>query len=269
MSDNDTAVAELQGLLRKTADECFIEGFTTIPDEVVSEWTEEERGQVAEFCTSSDELINAPKCLWKYMGIEEDDSEFSNDPSAILDEPPAPGDPADVDRQNAEWIKALRDAEQTCKNAERDYLEAKEQASEAKKYLDGKIAELRRMIDRGPDRQAKLPLAGDQAEPASEPTESTVAPVPAEPEPWRSWPIHEIDGLKPGHIKSLAEAGIETMGQLTDHVAKHGDFWAKEIAGIGPKAAEVISESLDEFWKIKPWEQADDSATAPESEAAE
>jgi|GEM_PF-6663850 len=66
---------------------------------------------------------------------------------------------------------------------------------------------------------------------------------------WRDTKLSDI-GIKPGILKALAEHEpmIETLGALVDWQGAKGDFWAKDIKGIGEKAQEEIAEACDRFW---------------------
>ena len=75
-----------------------------------------------------------------------------------------------------------------------------------------------------------------------------------EPELWRGVKLAGDDFLPPGILKALAENStpITTLGELTDWQAEHGDFWAKDIPGIGEAAQEKIDEALMGWWKNNP-----------------
>lgn len=69
-------------------------------------------------------------------------------------------------------------------------------------------------------------------------------------ETWRTIPIGEaLQGLGSRIYKSFEDANINTLGDLTDFQAKHADFWVKDLAGVGPKAAEDIADASEAFWK--------------------
>jgi hypothetical protein len=69
-------------------------------------------------------------------------------------------------------------------------------------------------------------------------------------ETWRAIPIGEaLQGLGSRIYKVFEDAEINTLGDLTDYQAKKGDFWVKDLAGVGPKAAEDIADASEAFWK--------------------
>lgn len=85
---------------------------------------------------------------------------------------------------------------------------------------------------------------------------------------WRSVDLtmlEEHDGSLP--IKKLQQAGIETLGQLSDYQRKDADF--KQIKGVGAKAREKI-EAAQLAWfqanpsKWKPGEESTDGGGEPD-----
>lgn len=92
--------------------------------------------------------------------------------------------------------------------------------------------ELREVVLAGPSPQQMLDF--DAVEPSND---------------WRTLPIEEL-GLPVKHTAALREAGITTIGQLSPRVNVVG--WYKDVAGIGPKAAEEIELEFVEFWRDHP-----------------
>ena len=63
---------------------------------------------------------------------------------------------------------------------------------------------------------------------------------------WREELIEELagyDSITPNLIEKLIEAGIETLGDLADRTREKGDFWARDIKGVGALAAEKIGNA--------------------------
>lgn len=77
---------------------------------------------------------------------------------------------------------------------------------------------------------------------------------PADERSWRAWPLESLTsmGLQPRALKAMAGAGLETVGQLSDWQAKHGDFWIKEIKGIGKKVGDNVADVMERFWRERP-----------------
>lgn len=95
------------------------------------------------------------------------------------------------------------------------------------------------------------------------------APVPAAPAPekpqndaWRSVRLDSLevsDGkpLTPGKLKALAEhePRIETLGDLVDYQGAKGDWWAKEVKGLGKGGAEQLAVACERYWSEHPQER--------------
>lgn len=66
------------------------------------------------------------------------------------------------------------------------------------------------------------------------------------------WTLVRLDTLpfKPGTLKKLAKAGITTMGELADYTALKGEWWWKDIPGIGEAAAQEIEDITAKFWTV-------------------
>jgi len=78
----------------------------------------------------------------------------------------------------------------------------------------------------------------------------------AEDDDWREWREVEIaglDGITLAIRKHLAEntPPIITLGDLTDLQKEKGDFWSKDIPGIGPLAVEKIADATEKFWSLR------------------
>lgn len=167
-----------------------------------------------------------------------------------------------------EWMTRVHEATAETDEAEREYLSLKEQASEAKKVYEAKVIALRSITRSQPGPQREFSFDGEQG--AAEPSEpSTPARSPDEPavtmsqekldaaadeRSWRAWPLESLTsiGLQPRALKAMAGAGLETVGQLSDWQAKHGDFWIKEIKGMGKKVGDNVADVMERFWRERP-----------------
>jgi len=81
------------------------------------------------------------------------------------------------------------------------------------------------------------------------------------PDWWRDVPIAEL-GLPQGIVQRLAEAAIETIGQLATHTESGQHL--TDIPGIGQAKAEKIEDALQTFW-----ERNTDKLQSSDSVAAE
>lgn len=71
--------------------------------------------------------------------------------------------------------------------------------------------------------------------------------------PWRDELVEDVYGAKPGIVKSLHEADIQTMGDLTDFCAKGNDYTA--IKGIGEGKSDWMKEVDVAFWAANPQDE--------------
>lgn len=70
--------------------------------------------------------------------------------------------------------------------------------------------------------------------------------------PWAAVLLSTLFDPKKAICKALKKAGLETVGDFADFQAKKGDFWAKDLAGIGPKARQEIEDVFEKFWLANP-----------------
>jgi hypothetical protein len=68
------------------------------------------------------------------------------------------------------------------------------------------------------------------------------------------WTEVKLDTLpfKPRVLKALIKAELTTMGKLADFTALKGEWWWRDIPGIGATAAEEIEEITAKFWAANP-----------------
>lgn len=68
---------------------------------------------------------------------------------------------------------------------------------------------------------------------------------------WRKAPL--ADANITGRLaKKFAEAKITTLGQLSDLMNEHGDWWPREVAGVGEASAEAVANLFAAYWKQHP-----------------
>ena len=68
------------------------------------------------------------------------------------------------------------------------------------------------------------------------------------------WTLVKLNTLpfKPRVLKALEKASITTMGELADFTALKGEWWWKDIAGVGEAAAQEIEDITAKFWAANP-----------------
>lgn len=90
-------------------------------------------------------------------------------------------------------------------------------------------------------------------------------PAPAsDPEAWRAIPLSET-GIPAKIVQTLADAGLNTMGEMSDFMARGR---LTDIKGIGKGKAEQIENTLADYWVRHP-EYTPNAEPAPAPDAAE
>jgi hypothetical protein len=140
-----------------------------------------------------------------------------------------------------------------------DELDASEaelfKRSESRKRQKEVVGEIR-------ERLAKLIRARKEAHPLFDPPkpateqaaeEQAAAPLfdAAEKGDVDGLGVNRMD-LPKGVLTKLAKADILTIGDLRKHVNAHGDFWVKNLPGIGPEAGAKIGEAWSKFCDANP-----------------
>ena len=152
----------------------------------------------------------------------------------------------DVLEAGAELVMAQREEE----SAKQQVKVAKANLKTAQTYLgalmddsrEGRVRNFGAGGDQGPTLFDGDPPSGDDWRDV--PLEQLLGePLPGEDKP------HIPDGI----LKKLAENStpIVTLGDLTDWVNEKGDFWHKDIAGLGKAAADKITAATDAFWTAR------------------
>jgi len=124
----------------------------------------------------------------------------------------------------------------------------KTRTSDAKKAYDTALEELQQHSIEEP----QFPAMREPAKPADE-SSTPVEPIGTDDDlSWKSVPLASLidPEIKPGVLKALLEndPSITTMGELVDWQAAKGDFWAKDISGVGTSAQDSIAEATFAFW---------------------
>lgn len=141
-----------------------------------------------------------------------------------------------------------------------EYDRAAEDARLNKKNVEKLQAGLNRLIDDA--RQGIGPLFGTD-EPKAEKEdwrEVTMADV-------RAGKHRDFQALTQGIVDKLAEAGIVTVGDLTERQGQDG-VGLLAISGIGSVALEKIDNAMLAFWAAHPEAADSDAADTPEAEPA-
>lgn len=88
------------------------------------------------------------------------------------------------------------------------------------------------------------PLYKAETRADEEPTQPTEAPSS------RDVPIEEALGREIGKraYEAFEQKGIKTLGDFADLQSKHGEWWAKELPGVGPETQNKIADAAESFW---------------------
>lgn len=65
-------------------------------------------------------------------------------------------------------------------------------------------------------------------------------------------------GISQSTADMLMDRGFPTVGQLEAHMRTNGEFWAKEIKGVGPAKADLIAEAIAVLRRVFPQSEAAD-----------
>ncbi len=195
----------------------------------------------------------APKCTGYTDSPESTEAESGSEPP----EAEQTKEPL-IDDKQARAMFAARDV---VKKADANVLNTKEELKEAKEALG--VAQNRpiALIDEACTPNAGLPLFGDgedEPAPGSEGEEDRAEDGDAEsdePESdaWRAVDLMSLTDPKiPVYVQatlSRHEPPIVTLGELVDWQAKKGDFWVKDIQGLGAAGAKKIEDATTAYWE--------------------
>lgn len=111
----------------------------------------------------------------------------------------------------------------------------------AKASYESAVAQMLRIVD--DERNPELPFS----DPPSAGEQS--------PDAWKSVSLREVRGLGEGELAALAEAGIETIGKMSEYTSQHR---LTDIKGIGDAKAEKIENAMAEYWNEHPIPEPED-----------
>jgi len=156
---------------------------------------------------------------------------------------------------DAETVRLVTAAEREVGVCERELDSFKAMVGEAKKTLEARVIELRKLIrDRQTDRGTT---------PAPSILDMTDAPAAVVPEDlWRAYPIErwarygisakDVERLAAGEVKKAGERfPITTVGDLSNFSKPSPSGWVNgyaDIKGIGAAGADRISDAEAQFW---------------------
>lgn len=189
----------------------------------------------------------APKCIGYTDpdGTEAEGEPDTDEKAKDLLTPPL------IDDRAAKALFAARDE---VKEAEANVSAVKEELKEAKDELDVAQNRLNALIDEARNPNAGLPLFGDDEEPQPESETTDDAGDESESDAWRSVELGTLSDpcIPPKIVVTLAEQHdppIRTLGDLADWQLEKGDFWMKDIKGLGPAGAKKIEDATLAYYQ--------------------
>ena len=140
----------------------------------------------------------------------------------------------------------------------------------AKKEYENATLDLRQLIRKGPERLPLFDGVGS-TQTAAKPADATPdAPQGGEkfdPEGWRAVSLSDV-GLSKKICAALEKhhPSVTTLGEFQQLAAK-GEWWHRDVKGIGQSAVDEISDCMEAFWKKHPEFQS--TQPAPTEKPAE
>ncbi len=68
---------------------------------------------------------------------------------------------------------------------------------------------------------------------------------------WRQLSVKQL-GLPARYEQAILDKGIHKLGKLSAHIEEQGDFWAREIKGLGPGGRTAVEDAFEKFWEAHP-----------------
>lgn len=143
------------------------------------------------------------------------------------------------------------------------FQDANDTAKAYKKAMEAAQEELNDLLRQHVQGMGPL-FAGDGSKAADE---------PASEDAWRRHLLKNLTdpAIPEGTLKALAkhEPPIITMGDVSDWVRDKGDFWAKNIKGIGEAAQGKIADATAAYWEQNPQPEPKEPTEEPAGEQTE
>src|SRR6185437_4429820 len=170
-----------------------------------------------------------------------------------------------IDPEIAKKMEAIQTLGGEIKKKEREKSRHETEVSKAKAALDeerGILHQIERTLEELHDELATLAVGKNSERlPFGKTEKSEDKPVGDKPisntqdDAWRAVALSSLTpAIKPSKLKVLAEnhPPIETLGQLADWQAKKGEWWAKDITGLGDGGREQIEKACEAYYSANP-----------------
>ena len=173
-----------------------------------------------------------------------------------------------VDPEIAKKMEAIRDLGQQIKKKEREKSKHETICAEAKSTLDTErdaLHKIEHTLEELHDELATLAVGKNSERlPFGEAKKTENKPVGDKPisnaqDAWRDVALSSLTpAIKPSKLKVLAENNpqITTLGEMADWQAKKGEFWAKDLRGLGDGGREQIEKACEAYYAANPIQAA-------------
>jgi hypothetical protein len=144
----------------------------------------------------------------------------------------------------AELLQRIEAAEAKCQQARTNADACKEEYKSAKAAYGERVEALRKLCRA---RSEDLPLLNSSDAGASDGRDG-----------WKPRPIADLK-LSAKLTQKIIDAGHLTIGALSKHIEEQGEWWPKNIKGLGEKGREKVLEAYVAFWADHPEYGANDN----------
>ena len=124
----------------------------------------------------------------------------------------------------------------------------KDECKTAKAAYQERLEELRRLIRARKEKHPLFDKAGKKV--AKKDGDQPLLADGANAD-WKARPLADLL-LPERYTLAIGDAGYTTLGKLSAHMADQGEWWAKEIKGLGEKGRDETLEAFQDFWKRHP-----------------
>lgn len=169
-----------------------------------------------------------------------------------------------VDPEITKKMDAIRDLGQQIKKKEREKSKQETVCAEVKSTLDTErdaLHKIEHTLEELHDELATLAVGksserlpfGKSEKSDGKPTQNITENITSDA--WRAVTLSSLTPtIKPAKLKALVEnhPPIETLGELSDWQAKKGEWWAKDLKGLGDGGREQIEKACEAYYLANP-----------------
>lgn len=180
-----------------------------------------------------------------------------------------------TENQRLEHFDIVLEQRKICQEAWSEWQHFAEIAKAKKKKYEAERNQLDVVLDEDPAQKKLFTASEDPAEPTDD-----SAPAITTDE-WSALDVNQLQhhGITESQCEKLSEHGLQTLGDLQSLMQKEGQWWWKEVKGVGEGKAEKIAdamnaiimaampegEEIDAEFEVRPDSPADEPATTEEA----